>query len=200
MYAKTHASARYEGWDRYVPYLELVQCGEVVKPALFFKIGFADFADWAYAVEPRKIVWNWYRTKGEVPYVVIDLHVLFVNGNGRTIGIGGAGQATITTADAHQHSHQLRSRTLLDPADPAHREAIEAWVAAPDPTMLFFIEENFHATAHVWVRIDSAGKQIALETLAEATEQLGVEGIVPGGFRDACAFIKDTLPPVSWWH
>jgi hypothetical protein len=189
VYAETHALAQYRGWDRYVPYRELVQCAKVVKPALFFKIGSAEFADWANHVEPQEIVWNWYRTEGEVPYVVVDLHVLFVNSSGTAIGVGGAGTVAVTTHDALLHSHRLRSRTLLDPADPAHREAIEAWVAGPAPTMLFFVEENFRNTSYVSLDIDPAGKRIALEKLAEATRELDEGGVVSGGFCEACAFI-----------
>ncbi|MBB5858200.1 hypothetical protein ACFQ05_21525 [Amycolatopsis umgeniensis] len=198
VYAKSHASERYQGWDLYVPNLELVQCGEVTKPAMFFKVGYSEIEDWANAVEPQQINWNWYRTKGEVPYVVIDLHILFVNGNGTAIGVGGAGQVTNTTADAVRHAHQLRSRTLLDPANPAHRQAIEAWVAAPPPDVLFFVEENFRATTYVTSKWRD--KRIALEKLAEATNKLDEDGIVPGGFREACAFVKRDLPPVSWWY
>jgi hypothetical protein len=198
-WAKAHASSRYRDWDRYVPYLELVQCGGKIKPALFFKIGYADFGEWATAVEPVEIRWNWYRTKSETPYVVIDFHVLFINRNGATIGVGGAGQATITTPEAHRHSHRLTSRTLLDPAEPAHREVIEAWATAPAPTVLFFVEEHFQSTAYVWMDLRPEGKQTFLETFSEATEELKREEIVPGSFPDACVRLQGTLPRVSWW-
>jgi hypothetical protein len=198
-HADEHALARYQNWDRYVPYLELVQCDTQVKPALFFKIGYADYADWSEAVEPVTMGWNWYRTKSETPYVVIDFYVLFRNENGGPIGIGGSGQITTTTEADHRYSHQLRSRTLLDPADPGNRAAIEKWVAGPSPTMLFFIEEHFRATSYVSMGLGPSDKQDLLRVLNEATQELATEGIVPHSFPDACALLKDSLPPVSWW-
>ncbi|MEU8802671.1 hypothetical protein [Spirillospora sp. NPDC048819] len=154
---------------------------------------------WAAAVEPVTMGWKWYRTKGESPYVVIELYVLFVNGNGTSIGMGGAGQATVMTEDVHRYSHQLRARTLLDPADPAHRAAIKEWVAGPAPTMLFLVEEHFRATSYISMNLDPEAKQDFLRVLSEATVEFKDEGVAPGGFRDACALLESTMPRVSWW-
>lgn len=200
MYAKAHASSRHEEWDHYVPNLELVRCGERVEPALFFKIGGADYDDWATAVEPVTIGWNWYRTKGDAPYVVIDLHVLFANRNGTSIGTGAAGQATVWTSAAYEYSHQLRSRTLLDPGDPGQREAIEAWASAPAPVMLYFVEEQLRATSYVSMNLAAESRQDLLRVLAEASRELDREGVVPGSFSDACALLKNALPRLSWWE
>lgn len=199
-YVYAYAEARYQDWELYIPNLELVQCGGTVKPALFFKIGYADFEDWTEYVELVSCGWNWYRTKGQAPYVVIEFYVLFVNPQQRTIGAGGAGQVTTTTAEAHAYSHQLRCRTLLDPADPAHREAIEAWAAGPAPTMFYFVDELFRGRAYVSKDLNPADKQDLLRVLAEATEELDDEAVVPGGFGAARELLKDTLPGVSWWR
>jgi hypothetical protein len=53
-YADAHALARYKEWDHYVPYMERVQCGDKIKPALFFKIGYADYDD----AKPRVSWWS----------------------------------------------------------------------------------------------------------------------------------------------
>lgn len=198
-YAYAHSEARYQDWELYVPNLELVRCGDKVKPALFFKVGYAEFEDWIEHVEPVSCGWSWYRTKGAAPYVVIEFDVKFVNPLHRPIGVGGAGQITMTTHADHQYAHQLRCRTLLDPADPATREAIEAWVAGPAPTMFYFVDERFRGRAYVSKDLGPAEKQDLLRILAEATEELHHEAVVPGGFAAARELLKDTLPGISWW-
>jgi hypothetical protein len=199
-YADALMLERYEDWDLYVPSLQLVQCGDKVKPALFFKIGSGDFDDWASAVDPVSIGWNWYRTKSENPYVIIEFWVMFRSSNRAPLGMGGAGTITVTTEADHQFSHQLRSRALLDPGDAATRAAIEAWVAAPAPTMFFFVEERFRATSYVSMGLEPETKRDLLRVLSEATAELRTDGIVHGGFKEACALLKPSLPGVSWWR
>jgi hypothetical protein len=199
-YAKAHAEPRREAWERWVPNLELVRCGDKVEPALFFKTGYSEVNDWATTVEPVTFGWNWYRSKGAAPYVVIELHVKFVNRSGTAIGLGGVGQHTVMTEAVHRYAHRLKTRTLLDPGDQRHREAIEAWVAGPAPTMLFFVDEQGQGTSYVSMRLGPAEKRDLLRVLAEATEELDGEGIVPGGFPEACEYFKDSLPSTSWWN
>jgi hypothetical protein len=167
---------------------------------MFFKIGYADFEDWVTSVVPVGFRWDWRRTEGATAYVVIDLHVLFHNRRGTSIGTGGAGQVTGWTVDDHQHAHRFRSRTLLDPADPAHREVIEAWAAGPAPTMLFFVEERLRNTGFVTTDLHPEDKQSLVDVLATATAELGAPGIRSGGFADACAQLCGTLPRRSWWR
>jgi len=198
-HADAHALEHYRSWERYVPHLELVPCGDRVKPALFFVIGYAEYDDWATVVQPVTMGWNWYRTKGASPYVVIDFHVAFANGNGTPIGVGGAGQTTLMTTDVGRYAHQLRTRTLLDPGDRDHRAAIEAWAAGPAPTMLFFVEENFRATAYVSMEFGPETKSDLLRVLTEAGNELAGDGIVPGAFPQACELVAGSLPAVSWW-
>ena len=198
--AKEHAAARYESWDRYVPRLELVRCGDEVKPALFFKIGCDEYAEWTEAVDPVTMGWNWYRTKGEAEYVVIELYVLFANHRGTAIGVGGAGRTAVMTAEAHRYSHQLRSRALLDSANAARREAIGGRALAPAPTMLFFVGERFGATSYVSTGLGPEQKQDLLRALDEATGEIESDGIATGGFADACALLKESLPGVSYWR
>lgn len=198
-YADAHALEHHRSWERYVPHLELVPCGDRLKPALFFVIGYAEYDDWATAVQPVTMSWNWYRTKGASPYVVIDFCVTFTNGNGTPIGMGGAGQITFIADDAARYAHQLRTRTLLDPGDPERRAAIEAWVAGPAPTMLFFVEENFRATSYVSMEFGPEVKGDLMRVLTEATNELEDDGIVPGAFPRARELIAGSLPAVSWW-
>jgi hypothetical protein len=201
MYAKTAAAARHHDWRLYVPNLELVRCGDLVKPALFFKIGRFEFADWSTSVEPRETVFRWYQTKGDTPYVVLELCVLFENTNGAQIGVGGTGQVTYTTEAAVQHAHRLRCSTMFDPANPAHREAIHAYATAPSPSMMFFVEEDLRATSYVSVDNRPEDRAVALEQLVEAERVLRDNPAnVPGGFTQACTFVRDAIPPVSWWY
>ena len=192
--------AHYEDWDLYVPNLHQVPCGDKVKPALFFKIGIGDYDDWATAVDPVSMGWNWYRTKGANPCVVIELWVTFRSRNRAPLGMGGAGTITVTTKDDNQYSHQLRSRVLLDPGDAATRAAIEAWAAGPAPTMLFFAEERLRATSYVSMGFGPETKQDLLRVLSEATAELRTDGIVQDAFEEACALLEPSLPGVSWWR
>lgn len=192
--------AHYQDWDLYVPNLRLVQCGDKLKPALFFKIGYNDFSDWANEVEPMTMGWNWYRTKGASPYVIIELCVLFRSGNGAPLGVGGAEMITITTQAGNLDLHQLRSRAFLDAGDAPTRAAIEAWAAGPAPTMLFFAEERFRATSYVSMDLGPETKQDLLRVLSEATAELHTDGIAADGFEGASTLLAEELPGVSWWR
>lgn len=199
-YVYAHAEAHYRDWELNIPQLELVQCGDKVKPALFFKIGYAEFQDWADYVEPVSCGWNWFQTKGATPYIVIEFEVKFVNPQRRPIGVGGAGQITVTTTASREYAHQLKCRTFLDPADEAHRAAIEAWAAGPAPTMFYFVEERFQGRAYVSKDLGPADKQDLLRVLAEATEELRNDAVVPGSFGAAREFLANNkVRGVTWW-
>jgi hypothetical protein len=199
-YAKEYARSHCESWDRYVPHPALVPCGAEMKPAMFFKIGYLEFRDWAYEVEATQFGWNWYRTKGEAAYVVLDFFVLFLNPSGRHLGIGGAGQVTTTLAESVPHQHKLRSRALIDPADPAQLSAIQAWAADPASNLMFFVEEHLQGFSYQNPGFDPETKRDLLDVVLEAEREVATPGIVPGSFPQAAALLQEKgLPLLSYW-
>jgi hypothetical protein len=193
--------SRHESWKLYLPYLELVPCGQELKPVICFKIGSADFRDWSEAVLMHSMQWQWITTKGPTPYVLVQLTVLFSNPRGNPLGVGGSGRAYLTTSAAGRNSHQLRCQTYFDPADQAHADIITDFANYPAPTVLFFIEEGNKNRSYMTLDMRPEGKQVALNTLAAARHELDHDPrIVPGGFAEALAFMTDNTPPLSWWH
>lgn len=188
-------TSRYRQWPLYVPQLELVPCGHRSMPALFVRVGRSEFHDWSTSTVPRQWEWRWFRTRDD-PYVVLRLAVWFENTEGEPLGLGGVGRATHSTLAGSLDPHRLCCATAFDPADPDHCRTIEAWVRAPEPVMMFFVDEFDAANGYLslFQRHDLNG----LSQLAEAKQELAtIPADRRGTFHAAAARLK--LPALTRW-
>jgi hypothetical protein len=202
-HARSFIEHRSGDWPAYVPALALVPCGTAYKPALFLKVGRAEWHAWTHTVEPMLFRWRWHLAEGERPYVVLRLSVFLRDTAGTPIGLAGAGSITVATRQAlDTYGHQLVCSTLFDPADPRHREAVTAWATVPGPSMVFLVEDSDDYRAnYLSAAISLADRRPALTALADAERELSLRPeAVPGGFADAAASVRESLPAVIWWQ
>ena len=194
-YINPFVSARYRAWPLYTPQIELVPCGDRAKAALFMRVGTGEFGQWSQTVVARKWQWSWLETKDD-PYVVLRLEVWFEDTSGGDIGLLGAGRATVTTVAAARQGYKLWCAAPFDPGNRAHRRAIRAWVTAPSPVMMFFVDENDGANAYV--SLFQEHNHDALTQLDDARRQLSS---LPAGRRGtfAQATTQLRLPAIARW-
>lgn len=197
--AITFARSRFEEWPLYLPNIELVPCGDVVKPALFFRVGRYEYQSWSASVESRAITWSRHSTTSDSPYVVVRLSIMFEDPEGAALGVAAIGQYTTTDVASSAHMHRLKVSQLFDPANAQHREKLGAWSAAPGPIIMFFVEETFDTMNYL--TIDGASRPRAAQQLAEADREWHpATPTGPGAFEAACAELADELPAKHWWH
>jgi hypothetical protein len=201
-YVHSYLLYRGEHWPVYVPALELVPCGTEYKPAMFFKVGSAEYDAWTHTVEPTRFVWRRHLVEGPKPYVLLRLSVFLRNTAGSAIGLGGAGTITVASREALEtYGHQLVCSAVFDPADDKHRAAVRAWATAPGLSLLFLLEENLDRANYLHADIPEEQRTPALTALADAEDELSRNPrIVPGAFPDAVASVQESLPPVTWWR
>jgi hypothetical protein len=140
-----------------------------MKAALFVRISRGDFPQWSRSVVPRRWEWRWLEPRNN-PYVVLRLTVDFEDVSGGPIGLGVPGHLSHTTLDGSRRAHEVRCGTAFDPENAGHREAIRAWVTAPSPVLMFFVEENDGARAYLSLAQENDGG--ALHQLDEGRRRL----------------------------
>ncbi|AGZ42654.1 hypothetical protein [Actinoplanes friuliensis] len=194
-YVRPFVSARYRSWPLYSPRIELVPCGEKSKAALFVRIPGGEFPQWSRSVVPRRWEWRWLEPRNH-PYVVLRLTVDFEDVSGTPIGLGVPSRLSNTTLEGFRHAHQLRCATPFDPENRGHREAIEAWVTAPSPVLMIFVDENDRARA--FVSLDQEHDGGALGQLEEGRRHLNG---IPANRRSTFAAAAEELglPWIDRW-
>ncbi|MDF3144201.1 MULTISPECIES: hypothetical protein [unclassified Streptomyces] len=194
MYAVDLVDARHSDWDLWVPAIELVQCGRVVKPAVFLKVGHYEYNAWSERVLLDAVRWEWHPPK---PCVVFRMSMFFRDPQGGRLGVAARGQVTDTTVAMDQYSHQLVCAALFDPTLRDHIDRITALVEAPGPLVVFFVEEDGTRMNHIFCHGITGG---ALTQLQDAS--LEAAKLPPpdrAAFDDACAAAEADKPTKNWW-
>lgn len=114
------------------------------------------------------------------------------------LGVGARGQITNTTLEWDQHSHQLVCGVLFDPTLRDHTDRITALVRAPDPLVVFLVEE--HGANMNYVLVGGVTDD-GLSHLRDASHEAAK--LPPpdrAAFADACTAAKAAKPTKNWWR
>ncbi|MFC6023799.1 hypothetical protein ACFP2T_47565 [Plantactinospora solaniradicis] len=195
MYAVDLMGARHPGWDLWVPAIELVRCGQAVKPAVFLKVGQYEYNTWSERVVLEAMRWERHAAN---PCVVFRMSMFFRDPQGGRLGVGARGQITNTTFELDQYSNQLMCAALFDPTLRDHVDRITALVQAPGPLVVFFVEE--HGTNMNYIRCGGVTDD-ALSLLQDASREAAK--LPPpdrAAFARACDAAEAGQPTKNWWR
>lgn len=171
-----------------------MQCGQTVKPAVFVKVGEFEYNTWSERVVLDAVRWEWHQPN---PCVVFRMSMFFRDPQRGRLGVGARGQITNTTLEWDQRSHQLVCGALFDPTLRDHADRITALVRAPDPLVVFFVEEHGANMNYILVGGVTDG---ALSHLRDASHEAA--NLPPpdrAAFADACTAAEAAKPTKNWW-
>jgi hypothetical protein len=195
MYAADLVNARHSEWDVWVPAIELVPCGQVVKPAVFLKVGHHEYAAWSERVLLDAVRWEWHPPD---PCVVFRMSMFFLDPRGGRLGAAARGQVTDTTVEMDRYSHQLVCAALFDPTLRDHVDRITALVRSPGPLVVFFVEEDGTRMNYLSCQGISDGALTQLQDASHEAAKLPPPD--RAAFARACAAAKATRPTINWWR
>lgn len=194
MYAVDLMLAQHAEWDLWVPAIELVQCGQVLKPAVFLKVGHHEYNVWSERVLLDAVRWKWHPPN---PCVVFRMSMFFRDPQGGRLGAAARGQVTDTTIEMDQYSHQLVCAALFDPTLRDHFDRIAALVQAPGPLVVFFVEEDGTRMNYISCHGISGGALAQLQDASQEAAKLPPSD--RAAFARACAAAEASEPTKNVW-
>ncbi|MEN3607950.1 hypothetical protein AAH979_00225 [Plantactinospora sp. ZYX-F-223] len=194
MYAVDLVNARHPDWDLWVPSIELVRCGQAVKPAVFLKVGQYEYNTWSERVVLEAMRWEWHPPK---PCVVFRMSMFFRDPQGGRLGVGARGQITNTTVELDRYSHQLVCAALFDPTLRDHTDRITALAQAPGPLVVFFVEEFGAGMNYIYCGGVTDGALGQLQVASHEAAKLPSPD--RAAFAQACAAAAADQPTKNWW-
>ncbi|MGW7386299.1 hypothetical protein [Streptomyces sp. NPDC054794] len=194
MYAVDLMQARHPDWDLWVSVIELVQCGQAVKPAVFLKVGHCEYNTWSERVLLSAVRWEWHTPN---PCVVFRMSMFFRDPQGSRLRVAARGQVTNTTVEMDQYSHQLVCAALFDPSLRDHIDRITALVQAQGPLVLFFVEEDGTRMNYILCHGTTGGALTQLQGASQEAAKLPSPD--RAAFARACAAVEADDPTMNWW-